>query len=177
MATSKELMLAGELYVDDEELSGERERAAALVAEFNSGRSTAVLDSLLGGFGAGSEIVPPFHVDYGYPTSVGSDTFINLGLVILDCAPVTIGSHVLIASNVQLLAATHPVDPDVRHSHRELARPVSIGDGAWLGAGAIVLPGVSVGRDTVVGAGAVVVEDLPDRVVATGNPARVIRSV
>jgi maltose O-acetyltransferase len=108
---------------------------------------------------------------------VGARSFINYGAIILDCAPVTIGDDVQIATGVQLLTATHPLDAAVRRSRYESAEPISIADGAWLGGGVIVCPGVSVGEDTVVGAGSVVVRDLPPRVLAVGNPCRVVREL
>jgi len=97
--------------------------------------------------------------------------------VALDVAPIRIGEDVLMASNVQLLTATHPLEPVARRAKWESAKPTAIGDNAWPGGGAIVLPGVSIGQDTVVGAGAVVVRDLPAGVLAVGNPARVVRSL
>ena len=101
----------------------------------------------------------------------------NYGLVALDVAPITIGDDVQIGPNVQLLTPTHPIEPDPRQAKWEAAEPIAIGDNAWLGGGVIVLPGVTIGENTVVGAGSIVTKDLPPNVVAAGNPARVIRSV
>ncbi len=182
--TMRQRMLAGELYIaDDPELARDSERAQRLAHRLNTMDPTngaarrALLTELLGAFGAGSEIRPPFHCDYGYQTSVGARTFANFGLVCLDVATITIGDDVQIGPNVQLLTPTHPVAAGPRRDKWEAARPIVIGDNVWLGGGAIVLPGVTIGANTVVGAGAVVVRDLPPDVVAVGNPARVVRAV
>ena len=103
--------------------------------------------------------------------------FANFGLVALDVATITIGDDVQIGPNVQLLTPTHPVEPELRLAKWEAAQPIVIGDNAWLGGGAVVLAGVTVGPGTVVGAGAVVTRDLPAGVVAVGNPARVLRTL
>ncbi len=127
--------------------------------------------------GEGSEIRPPLYCDYGYNLRVGERTFVNFGLVALDVAPITIGDDVQIGPNVQLLTPTHPLEAEPRRAKWESARPIAIGDNVWLGGGVIVLPGVSIGENTVVGAGAVVTRDLPADVVAVGNPARVVRQL
>jgi maltose O-acetyltransferase len=179
VSEQKDRMLSGELYLaDDPEL-----RADALLARFNATRATDVderrriLTDLLGELGEGTVIRPPLFMDYGYQTSVGSGTFINFNCVILDVGRVWIGADVQIGPNVQILTPTHPIDPEQRRSGLEAAKPITIEDNVWLGGGAIVLAGVTIGRDTVVGAAAVVTKDLPPGVVAVGNPARVIRPV
>jgi maltose O-acetyltransferase len=180
----RDRMLAGDLYLaDDPVLAAENQRAMALTEAFN--RSPAanpeerrrLLNELLGGYGDGSEVRPPLYCDYGYQTQVGSRTFINFGLVILDVATITIGDDVQIGPNVQLLTATHPLDPELRRDKWEAAAPIHIGNNVWLGGGVIVCPGVTIGDDTVVGAGAVVTKDLPPNVLAVGIPARVVRTL
>jgi maltose O-acetyltransferase len=180
----RERMLAGELYIaDDPELARDSARAQRLTHEINTidpkdhDRRRELLTELLGSFGEGSEIRPPFHCDYGYQTFVGARTFANWGFVSLDVARVTIGDDVQIGPNVQLLTATHPVEPGPRRDKWEAAEPIVIGDNVWLGGGVIVCPGVTIGPDTVVGAGSVVVRDLPAAVVAVGSPARVVRTL
>jgi maltose O-acetyltransferase len=180
----RERMLAGDLYIaDDPELARDAARAQALSHRLNTLDPTddaarrAVLTELLGAFGEGSEIRPPFHCDYGSQTFIGARTFANFGLMCLDVATVTIGDDVQIGPNVQLLTPTHPVAAGPRRDKWEAALPITIGDNVWLGGGVIVLPGVTIGDNTVVGAGAVVTRDLPANVVAAGNPARVIRTV
>lgn len=179
-----ERMLAGDLYLaDDPELDAMSRRARRLMARFN--RSEAddadgrwdVLVELLGSIGPGSEIRPPFSCDYGSHLHLGERVFANVGLVALDVAPITIGDDVQIGPNVQLLTPTHPLDPELRRAKWEAAQPIHIGANAWLGGGAIVLAGITVGENSVVGAGAVVTKDVPPDVVVVGNPARVIRSL
>lgn len=180
----KQRMLAGELYLaDDPELQAEALRAAELTADYNgtapadrTGRRR-ILEDLLGSVGEDVEIRQPFRVDYGYQIHVGPRTFANWGLVAADVGRIEIGADVQIGPNVQLLTPTHPTDPDQRRARWEAAEPITIGDNVWLGGGVIVCPGVTIGADTVVGAGSVVVKDLPARVVAVGNPARVIRNL
>jgi maltose O-acetyltransferase len=180
----RERMLAGELYIaDDPELASDARRAMTLTHRLNTmdpndgAARRGLLTELLGAFGEGSDIRPPFRCDYGYQTSIGSRTFANFGLVCLDVATVTIGDDVQLGPNVQLLTPTHPVAAGPRRDKWEAALPIAIGDNVWLGGGVIVLPGVTIGANTVVGAGAVVTRDLPADVVAVGNPARVVRQV
>ncbi|HZM56421.1 MAG TPA: sugar O-acetyltransferase [Acidimicrobiales bacterium] len=176
-------MLAGDLYrADDPELVDARLRASRLIDRLNAALAEEtrelrrILGELLGSFGADSEIRPPLFCEYGSTLHVGTRTFINFGLMALDVAPITIGDDVQIGPNVQLLTPTHPLDPDLRRAKWEAAEPIVLADNVWLGGGVIVLPGVTVGENTVVGAGAVVTMDLPGDVVAVGNPARIIRS-
>jgi len=180
----RERTLAGDLYLaDDPELAAGLARAQSLTHRYNGMDPAerearhALLRELLGAFGEGSEIRAPFQCDYGTQTFVGARTFANFGLVCLDPATITIGDDVQIGPHVQLLTATHPREPGPRREKWESARPISIGDNAWLGGGVIVLPGVSIGADSVIGAGAVVTRDVPPGVVAVGNPARVVRSL
>ncbi|WP_030255794.1 sugar O-acetyltransferase [Streptomyces violens] len=189
MAEHKDRMLAGDWYIpDDPELLADTERRIELCAAFNAAaghmpgtydpaRRDAVLAKLLGSVGTDVRIRPPFHCDYGYLISIGSGTFINFGAVFLDAAPITIGAHVQIGPNVQLLTPTHELDAERRRAGWEKALPVTIGDNVWLGGGVIVCPGVTIGENTVVGAGAVVTKDLPPGVLAVGNPARVLRKL
>ena len=119
---------------------------------------------------------PPFYCEYG-AISIGDGTFVNVGAVMLDISPITIGAACQIATRVQLLTATHPLDPEPRRAGWEYGEPITLADNVWLGGGVIVCPGVTIGKDTVVGAGAVVTKDLPDGVVAAGVPARVLREI
>jgi len=179
-----ERMDAGEWYLaDDPEITERYLRARELCDAFNTtpardgaGQRT-VLAELLGTLGEGAEIRPPLRLDYGYNLHVGARTFVNVGLVALDVAQIRIGEDVQLGPNVQLLTPTHPIEPKRRRDKWESAEPISIGDNVWLGGRVIVLPGVSIGANTVVGAGSVVTRDLPANVVAVGNPARVVRPV
>ena len=180
--SEKDKMLTGELYrASDPELVHERKRCRSVLQAFNAQQDEdqrlALLKQLLGRIGSGAFIQPPFACDYGYNLSIGDNVFVNFNTVILDCAPVTIGDGTQIAPGVQLLAADHPRDAQTRRDLLELARPISIGSNVWLGAAAIVLPGVSVGADSIIGAGSVVTRDIPSGVLAVGNPCRVVRDL
>lgn len=180
----RERMLAGELYIaDDPQLAADSQRALALTHRINTTDPTdrdalrSLFTELLGEMGQDVEIRPPFRCDYGYQTRVGARTFVNFGLVSIDVATVTIGEDVQIGPGVQLLTATHPLDPGPRREKWEAAQPITVEDNVWLGGGVVVCPGVTIGRDTVVGAGSVVTRDLPAGVVAVGSPARVLREL
>ncbi|CAN5380830.1 sugar O-acetyltransferase [soil metagenome] len=180
----RDKMLAGELYIaDDPGIARDSQRAQRLTHQINTMDPTAqgtvreLIVELLGGFGEGSEIRPPLQCDYGYQTTIGTRTFANWGLILLDVARVTIGDDVQIGPNVQILTATHPLEPDPRRQKWEAAEPITIGDNVWLGGGVIVCPGVSIGADTVVSAGSVVTRDLPPGVFAVGSPARALREL
>jgi maltose O-acetyltransferase len=158
-------------------------RAQELLHRFNAtrhgeqGERDALLRSLLGAVGDGVVVNPALRCDYGTQITIGDRTFVNYDCVMLDVAPITIGAACQIATRVQLLTATHPIDPEPRRAGWEYGQPITIGDNVWLGGGVIVCPGVTIGHDTVVGAGSVVTRDLPAGVVATGAPARVRRSI
>ena len=184
MASEKDRMLRGVPYLaNDPALLQERKQCRLVCERFNAtsfaetAARRAILDELLGELGEDAEVMAPFECDYGYHITVGARTFINYGAVVLDGASVSIGADVQIGPDVQLLTALHPVDPVERRRGTETAKPVTIGDGAWLASGVIVCPGVSVGADTVVGAGSVVTKDLPAGHVCFGNPCRVIREI
>ncbi len=184
MSEMKKRMLRGDLYLaDDPELIAGMSRAQELFERFNATRHgerderDRLLRELLGSVGDDVVIRPPFRCDYGSHITIGAGTFVNYDCVMLDCAPITIGAACQIATAVQLLTPTHPVDPGPRRAGWEAAEPITLGDNVWLGGGVIVCPGVTIGDDTVVGAGAVVTRDLPAGVVAVGNPARVLREI
>jgi maltose O-acetyltransferase len=181
---AKQRMLRGEEYqATDEQLTAERERCSVLCERINALSSAeeparlALFRELLGGIGDDTLIQSPFRCDYGYNIRIGRRSFINYGGIVLDVAPVTIGDEVLIATNVQILTATHPLDAVRRRAWWEFAKPISIADGVWIGGGALVLPGVSIGENAVVGAGAVVTRDVAPNTVVVGNPARVVREL
>lgn len=183
MGEMRDRMLRGELYIaDDADNEAEFARAQGLIAQFNAlppgarDERDALLRKTLRHVGEGVVVRPPFYCEYG-AISIGDRTFVNVDAVVLDVAPVTIGVACQIASRVQLLTATHPIDPEPRRIGWEYAEPITIADNVWLGGGVIVCPGVTIERDTVVGAGAVVTKDLPAGVVAAGVPARVLREI
>ncbi len=183
MGEMRERMLRGELYIaDDPENAAEFGRVQELVAGFNGSapgawdERDALLRRMLRHVGDGVVVRPPFFCEYG-AISIGDRTFVNVDAVMLDVMPIEIGAACQIATRVQLLTATHPVDPQPRQIGWEYGEPIAIADNVWLGGGVIVCPGVSIGQDTVVGAGAVVTQNLPAGVVAAGVPARVLREI
>ena len=181
--SNKERMLAGDLYITDAEILQDQVRSQELMVAYNAAAPgdsllrRQLLDELFESVGEDTEIRPPLYIDYGSRITIGARCFANFGLVALDVAPITIGDDVQIGPNVQLLTPTHPVEPGPRRDKWESAQPITIGDNVWLGGGVIVLPGVTIGADTVVGSGAVVTKDLPAGVLAVGNPARIVRSL
>jgi maltose O-acetyltransferase len=185
-------MLAGEPYRSrDPELLAMYHRARGLLAKlagipsFNTEERREVLLELFGGLGQGTWIEAPFYCDYGANISVGSDCFINANCVFLDCNTITIGNNVLIGPAVQLYTATHPLaaserlkfdDPDDPKCSRYItqALPITIGDDAWIGGAAILMPGISVGARSTIGAGSVVLDSVPEDSLAAGHPCRVL---
>jgi maltose O-acetyltransferase len=184
MKTEKQKMLDGELYVaTDPELVQIRSKARQLFTQYNltameqAPERNALLQQLLGTTPALIDIQPPFYCDYGENIHIGNNCFINFNCTILDCATVTIGENAMIAPNVQLYTAYHPIIAAERIKGPELASPIHIGNNVWLGGGVIVCPGVTIGDNTTIGAGSVVTKDIPANVVAAGNPCRVIREI
>lgn len=184
MKTEKEKMLAGELYdASDPVLAEERMRARRLVRLFNQTLETdgdlrrQLLSELLGKAGKGTYIEPTFRCDYGYNIEVGDGFFANFDGVILDVCKVKIGKNCQMAPGVHIYTATHPVDAFERIKGAEFGKPVTIGNNAWLGGRAVIVPGVTIGHNVTVAAGAVVTKDVPDNVVVGGNPARIIKTL
>lgn len=183
MATMRERMLTGLPYRDDDRaLVAERLACRQARARFNAAAPedeqtrAEVLTDLLGDLGPGVRIMPPPTCDDGTQIRIGRDSFLNYDAIVLDCAPVQIGAQVFIGPRAQLVTALHPMDDHAaRRAGWETAAPITIGDGAWLGAGVIVCPGVTIGADTVIGAGSVVTRSIPPGVFAAGDPCRVVR--
>lgn len=178
--SEKYKMLTGELYLaSDPELQAESTATMAWLARYNGnlGLSPAersqVLGERLAAIGRGVVVRSPFHCDYGFNISLGDEVFINFNCVILDVVAVSIGDKTQIGPGVQILTADHPRDPAERESGLEFGRPVTIGRNVWIGAGALILPGVSVGDNALIGAGSVVTRDVPEGATVVGNPARV----
>lgn len=138
---------------------------------------TAALKEILGKTGEDVYIEAPFHCDYGFNIEVGEHFYANYNLVILDICKVTIGEYAMIGPNVAIYAAGHPIHPQARNSGYEYGAPVTIGDNVWIGGNTVILPEVTIGNNVVIGAGSVVGHDLPDNVVAVGNPCRVVREI
>ena len=173
--TARERMVAGDLYdALDPELVEARERARLLLGRYNATGDREALTALFGRLADDAVVEPPFHCDYGFNISVGVRFYANVNCVFLDCAAIEIGDHVLLGPGVHLYTATHPLDSAERRRGLELAKPIVVGDDAWLGGGAIVLPGVTIGARAVVGAGSVVTRDVPADETVAGNPAGTI---
>ena len=180
----KERMLAGlpyKAWLDG--LSEERLENQKRIYRYNHlppeewDQMDTLLREILGKAGKGVHIMPPFHCDYGYNIEVGENFFANYNFTVLDVGPVRIGDNAQIAPNVSIYTAGHPVHPDSRNSGYEYGIDVTIGDNVWLGGGSIINPGVTIGNNVVIGAGSVVTRDLPDNVIAAGNPCRVVRQI
>lgn len=137
----------------------------------------AILSRLLGSMGKDATFMPPFWCDYGYRIHVGDSFYANHNLVITDGAKVAFGDNVFVAPNCCFTTAEHALDPDQRRAGMEVAKPISVGNNVWIGAGCTVLAGVTIGDDSVIGAGSVVNRDIPSGVVAAGVPCRVIRKI
>jgi maltose O-acetyltransferase len=176
--TEKEKMLAGELYnAEGPALIADRDRATTLLHQYNTTphhlvTHTALLSQLLAACGPHSVIRPPFFCDYGYNIRLGSGVFLNFNCVLLDVITIEIGDRTQIGPAVQIYAADHPRDPQARRANLESGRPVRIGANVWIGGGAIILPGVTIGDDAIIGAGSVVTRDVPSGATVVGNPAR-----
>lgn len=183
--TEKEKCQQGLLYDAnyDKELLADREKAKEVLYDYNRLRpsqqseKTQLLKSFLGKTGEQLIIEPPFACDYGYNIEVGENFYANVNLVILDGAKVSIGDNAFIAPNVGIYTAGHPLDAAQRNQGLEYARPVTIGHNVWIGAGVSILPGVTIGNNAVIGAGSVVTKDIPDSVLAVGNPCRVVKEI
>jgi maltose O-acetyltransferase len=182
--SEKDKMISGQLYdASDSELSKDRANARDLVFEFNNAlpgdslKLIGVLKHLLGSSGDTINIEPPFHCDYGYNIHIGNNFYANFGCVILDVNKVVIGDNVLFGPNVQVYSATHPTDPALRLTFKELGKPITIGNNVWIGGASIVCPGIKIGDNTTIGAGSVITKDIPFNVVAAGNPCKIIRPV
>lgn len=182
--TEKEKMLNGRYYnYMDPGLIEDREAVAELVFRFNMTapsqmeKRESLIKQILGRIGEGFVVEVPFHCDYGCNLYIGKNFFANKNFIVLDCATVTIGDDVMIGPNVGIYTPNHALCSDERTNHMERSLPVTIGDRVWIGGNTVILGNVTIGKDTVIGAGSVVTKDIPDGVVAFGNPCRVIREI
>jgi len=176
--SEKQKMLAGGLYrPDDPEIQADAAATKAWLARFNAslGASETERDVLmrerLAEVGDGAAIRPPFFCDYGFNIRLGANVFLNFNCVILDVVEVSIGEGTQIGPAVQIYAADHPRDPATRREGLEFGRPVQIGRNVWVGGGAVILPGITIGDDAVIGAGSVVTRNVPPGATFAGNPA------
>lgn len=180
--TEKEKMLAGERYnCLDPDLEDERQKAKELLRRYNKAEAEperqTILEQLLGATGQNPIIWSPFYCTYGKNIYLGDYVFMNYMCIILDNNAVRIGNHVMIGPAVQIYTAAHDLQAEARNQGWEVAKLIVIEDNVWIGGGAILLPGVRIGKNSVVGAGAVVSRSVPANTVVAGNPARVIRNI
>ena len=167
----------------DKEIAEARTRCADLCYDFNqckpsdAKRQKALLEQILGSMKGNPVITAPFYCDYGFNISIGENFYTNHNVTILDGAKVTFGDNVFIAPNCVFSTAGHAIDSEQRSRGLEIALPITVGDSVWIGANVTVLPGVTIGSNSVIGAGSVVNKDIPDGVVAVGNPCKVIRKI
>ncbi len=181
MPSEKEKMLAGALYdARDPTLTEDRLRASRLCRALTTidpadGAARSALLAELFRAETDADIQAPFHCDYGYNVMLGRNVYVNVNCVFLDVTPIRIGSRALVGPGVHICAASHPLDAAERRLGLEFGAPVTIEDDAWIGGGAIICPGTTVGRGSVIGAGSVVTRSIPEGMFAAGNPCRVIR--
>jgi maltose O-acetyltransferase len=183
MKDEKARMQSGKLYMMDDRLFKELSQAKILLKAYNKTKPTQLkkreklLVKLLGETGKSPYIEPLFFCDYGKNVTVGDDFFANTGCIILDSAPVSIGDQVMFGPRVSLFTATHPIDASVRNSRLEYAKPITIGNGVWIGGDVTINPGGTIGDNAIIGSGSVVTKSIPAQVIAAGNPCKVIRNI
>lgn len=184
MSTAKELMKSGKVYFcSDEDLMKEQLQCLDRLYDFNQTRPTQqelrgrLLRELLAEVGENCYIEPPLHANWGCHTHLGSNVYANFNLTLVDDTDIYIGDSVMIGPNVTIATAGHPVDPELRRKVAQFNIPVRIGNNVWIGAGAVILPGITIGKNSVIGAGSIVTKDIPANVVAVGNPCRVLRPI
>lgn len=182
--TVKEKMKSGMLYCcGDEELMREQTQCLEKLYDFNQTRPSeadkraALLKELFAEVGEGCYVEPPLHANWGCNTHFGHHVYANFNLTLVDDTDIFVGDYVMFGPNVTVATAGHPVDPELRRQIAQFNIPVHIGNNVWIGAGSVLLPGVSIGDNTVIGAGSIVTRDIPANVVAVGNPCRVLREI
>ena len=181
--TEREKMLAGELYdALDPQLVAERNRARDLCQVLNATREgdaelrRTICRQIFGKGGDTVWIQPPFFCDYGTNIELGERVFFNFNCVVLDVCRITIGDYTMFGPAVQILTPLHPLEAELRRK-QEFGKPIDIGSDVWVGGGALILPGIRIGSRSVIGAGSVVTRDIPDGVLAAGNPCRILREI
>ena len=181
---AKERMKSGKIYFcTDEELAKEQLRRLDRLYDFNQTRPSempkrmALLKEILAEVGENCYVEPPLHANWGCHTHFGNNVYANFNLTLVDDTDIYVGDSVLFGPNVVVAVAGHPVDPELRRKVAQFNLPVHIGNNVWIGAGAIILPGITIGDNSVIGAGSVVTKAVPANVVAVGNPCRVLREI
>ena len=182
---SKVRMEEGRLYFpNDEGIMQEQLARLELLYDFNSTRPSeldkreALLNKMFAEIGPNCYIEPPLHANWtGKLVHFGSNVYANFNLTLVDDAPIYVGNNVMIGPNVTIATAGHPIDPELRKKAMQYNLEVHIGNNVWIGAGAVILPGVTIGDNTVIGAGSIVTKNIPENVIAVGNPCRVLREI
>lgn len=183
--TNRDKMHTGDLYLpDDPAIEVEQKRYLDRLYDYNQTRPSepakqqAILRDLFADLGENCYVEPPFHANFGgHHVHFGDNVYANFNLTLVDDTHIYVGDHTMIGPNVTLATAGHPINPELRAQNYQYNMPIHIGRNCWLGAGVIVLPGITIGDNVVIGAGSVVTKDLPDGVVAVGDPCRVLREV
>ena len=181
----KERMWSGAVYYPSgDELMGEQAKALELQYDYNNTRPSEgekrrqLLKQMFAEIGEGCYIEPPLHANWaGKHVHFGKNVYANFNLTLVDDTHIYVGDYTLIGPNVTIATAGHPIDPDLREQAYQYNASVRIGRNCWIGAGAVIVPGVTIGNNVVIGAGSIVTKDIPDNVVAVGNPCRILREV
>ena len=182
--TLEERMSNGKIYYcNDPDLMADQQRCLEKLYDFNQTRPSEpekrakLMQELLGSVGEGCYIEPPFHANWGRNVHFSDYVYANFNLTLVDDTDIYVGHHVMFGPNVTVATAGHPVKPELRLKVAQFNMPVYIGNNVWIGAGAVILPGITIGDNSVIGAGSVVTKDIPENVVAVGNPCRILREI
>lgn len=182
--TAKEKMKSGEVYFcTDEALMKEQTACLEKLYDFNATRPSegkkraALLKELLAEVGENCYVEPPLHANWGCHTHFGKNVYANFNLTLVDDTDIFVGNSVMFGPNVTVATAGHPIDPALRLKVGQFNIPVHIGNNVWIGANSVILPGITIGDNSVIGAGSIVTKDIPENVVAVGNPCRVLRPI
>ncbi|GEA23205.1 sugar O-acetyltransferase [Vibrio harveyi] len=181
----KKIMLHSQqvYFCNDEALAAMQTECLETLYDYNQTRPSEgekrsnILNLLLASVGKNCYIEPPLRANWGCHTHLGDNVYANFNLTLVDDTHIYIGDHVMIGPNVTIATAGHPIDPELRRDIAQFNIPVHIGNNVWIGANSVVLPGVTIGENSVIGAGSVVTKDIPANVVAVGNPCRVLREI
>lgn len=182
---SKKRMQEGRLYLpEDEEIMAQQLKCLEKLYDYNATRPSeqekreTLLKEMFGDIGEGCYIEPPFYANWaGKHVHFGNNVYANFNLTLVDDTDIYVGDKVMFGPNVTVATAGHPIDPELRYQAMQYNIPVHIGENVWIGANAVILPGVTIGDNSVIGAGSVVTKDIPANVVAVGNPCRVLREI
>lgn len=170
-------------FCTDQDLIKEQTRCLDILYDFNQTRPSEtekrkeIMKKLFAEVGECCYIEPPLHTNWGKHVHMGKNVYANFNLTLVDDTHIYIGDYVMFGPNVTVATATHPIEPNLRRKQAEFNVPVHIGDNVWIGAGAVILPGITIGENSVIGAGSVVTKDIPANVVAVGNPCRILREI